>query len=34
MPMVTKVDKMVTYLERLLPIKLQDPLITWLFKIP
>ena len=28
MPMVTKLDRVVTYLEGLLPIKLHDPLIT------
>ena len=29
MPLATKLDRMVTYLDGLLPIKVPDPLITW-----
>ena len=28
-PIVTKLDRMITYLDELLPIKSHDPLITW-----
>ena len=33
MPMATKPDRMVTYYEKLSPIKSHDPLIAWSFKI-
>ena len=32
-PMVTKLGRMVTYIDGLLPIKPHDPLITWSCKI-
>ena len=32
MPMATKLGRMVTYLDELLPIKLHDPLIIWYCK--
>ena len=33
MPVATKFGSMVTYLEKVLPIKLRGPLITWFSKI-
>ena len=33
MPMISKIDRMVTYLERLLPIKPHDQIIRWSWKI-
>ena len=33
MPMATKFDRIITYLDGLLPIKSHDPLITWSWEI-
>ena len=33
MPMASKLGRMVTYLEKVLPIKLHGPLIAWSSKI-